>query len=77
VTVPVEFLSCPEKPDKFLEDLKVAMSGFKPNPVRHNISSKQQLSQKQQLPQSLQEAKMVFVKNDGPKKLLPPSYSGP
>jgi hypothetical protein len=67
----------PRKPDKFLEDLKVAMSGFKPSPARHNISSKQQASQKQQLPQTLQEAKMVFVRNDGPKKPLAPLYSGP
>jgi transposase InsO family protein len=77
VTVPGEFLSCPEKPDKFMEELKVAMSGFKPSPVRHNISSKQQLSQKQQLPQPLEEAKMVFVKNDGPKKPLAPLYRWP
>jgi hypothetical protein len=76
VTVPGEFLSCPEKPDKFLEELKVAMSGFKLSPVRHNISSKQQSSQKQQLPQSLEEAKMVFMKNDGPKKPLAPLYNG-
>jgi hypothetical protein len=55
----------------------VAMSGFKPSPVCYNISSKQKSSQKQQLPQSLEEAKMVFVKNDGSKKPLAPLYSGP
>jgi Integrase core domain len=77
LAVPGEFLSTPEQPEKFLEDLKVTMSGFKPTPTRHNISSRQRQSQQRELPPELRTARMVFVKNDGPKKPLAALYNGP
>jgi hypothetical protein len=77
LTVPGEFLSCPEKSEKFFDTLKSSMSGFFPTPPRHNISEKQSTQQRNQLSLALSTAKMVFVKNDGPRKPLAPLYNGP
>lgn len=74
--VPGQFLDSPEPPaDEFYRQLEAAMSRFSPVPTRHNASKSSPLPAT--IPTPLLLSRFVFVRRDGHKPPLSPTYDGP
>jgi len=77
LVLPNQFSSTSSDPssNRFFENLRSSMSGFRPVPVRHNIPPSTNLPE--QLPSSLRTCPMVFVRKDSHIPPLSPLYEGP